>query len=47
MHASPEWKDVLVKNGWEDQFQTGEPFAKFLATEQTRVSAILKEIGLT
>ena len=47
MHATPEWKDVLVKNGWEDQFQTGEPFTDFLATEQTRVNAILKEIGLT
>jgi putative tricarboxylic transport membrane protein len=47
MHGSPEWQEVLEKQGWEDQFETGETFATFLTAEQKRVQTILKEIGLT
>jgi putative tricarboxylic transport membrane protein len=47
MHASEQWREALAKNGWEDQFQTGAAFGTFLASEQTRVQAILQEIGLT
>jgi putative tricarboxylic transport membrane protein len=46
-HDSPEWKDVLTKQGWDDTFLTGDAYGAFLADEQTRVQAILKEIGLT
>jgi putative tricarboxylic transport membrane protein len=47
MHATPEWREVLAKQGWEDQFQPGEAFGEFLTSEQRRVQGILKEIGLT
>lgn len=46
-HDSPEWADVLDKQGWEDQFVTGQAFDDFLVEEEKRVTAILSEIGLT
>ena len=33
---------MLAKNGWDDQFLTGDAFATFLADEETRVSTILR-----
>jgi len=45
-HDSQAWQDTLSKNGWEDQFLTGDEFASFLGTEQQRVREILIEIGL-
>lgn len=46
-HDSREWADVLAKQGWEDQFVTGQAFDDFLVEEEKRVTAILSEIGLT
>ncbi|GGS58455.1 C4-dicarboxylate ABC transporter substrate-binding protein [Planobispora rosea] len=46
MHDSQAWKDAVAKNGWTDVFQTGQPFADFLAAEQTKVKAIIAEMGL-
>ena len=46
-HDTPEWKDVLTKNGWDDTFLTGDAFATFLSDEEKRVRTILAEIGLT
>lgn len=45
-HDSPDWKDVLAKNGWDDLFSTDAEYAAFLTDEETRVRAILDEIGL-
>ena len=45
-HDTPEWKDVLAKNGWDDLFITDDEYAAFLAEEETRVRTILDEIGL-
>jgi putative tricarboxylic transport membrane protein len=46
-HDTPEWRDVLAKNGFDDVFLAGEEFATFLTEEETRVQAILSDIGLT
>jgi putative tricarboxylic transport membrane protein len=46
-HDSPEWRDVLDKNGFDDVFLPGDDFATFLTEEETRVQAILADIGLT
>jgi putative tricarboxylic transport membrane protein len=46
-HDSPEWREVLSKNGFDDVFLPGDAFATFLSEEEKRVSAILSEIGLT
>ncbi|GIH24314.1 C4-dicarboxylate ABC transporter substrate-binding protein [Acrocarpospora phusangensis] len=46
MHDGQAWKDAVAKNGWIDSFQTGQPFADFLAAEQSRVKGIIAEMGL-
>jgi len=43
---SAAWKDILKQKGWDDAYMAGEPFAKFLADEQTRVAAVMKTVGL-
>jgi putative tricarboxylic transport membrane protein len=45
-HDTPEWRDVLEKQGWDDEFQTGPDYGRFLAEEEQRVGEILREIGL-
>lgn len=43
---SPQWQDVLKQKDWDDAFLPGDQFAAFLKDEQTRVRAVLTEIGL-
>ena len=43
---SNAWKEVLKQKGWDDAYLPGEAFVKFLADEQTRVSNVLKSVGL-
>ncbi|MGH2386314.1 MAG: Bug family tripartite tricarboxylate transporter substrate binding protein, partial [Candidatus Limnocylindria bacterium] len=47
MHDSEAWQQALTDNGWADFFQAGDEFDAYLAEEQTRVEAVLTEIGLT
>jgi len=46
MHATQQWKDALVKNGWTDAFITGQQFEQFLTEQDNRVSSTLTELGL-
>lgn len=46
MHETEEWQDALERNGWEDNFATGEEFATFLEEQDRRVEDTLKELGL-
>jgi putative tricarboxylic transport membrane protein len=46
LHATQEWKDALVKNGWTDAFQTGPAFENFLKEQDNRVESTLTELGL-
>ena len=41
-HDTPEWEEVLTKNGWDDLFLPGEEYATFLTEEETRVRTILE-----
>ena len=43
---SAAWKDILKQKGWDDAYMAGDEFAKFLASEQTRVSGVMKTVGL-
>src|SRR3712207_9039022 len=45
MHASPEWKDVLAKNGWTDAFVTGTEFGSYLSDQTKRVEDTLTTLG--
>lgn len=46
LHDSPQWRESLKKNNWDDAFLTGEKFGDFLAGEDRRVDSVLKELGL-
>ncbi|MDL5199944.1 tripartite tricarboxylate transporter substrate binding protein [Streptomyces sp. ALI-76-A] len=46
LHDSPEWRESLQQNGWDDAFLTGEEFGDFLGAQDKRVVAVLKELGL-
>jgi len=46
MHESGAWKAQMDKNGWDDAYLPAEEFTTFLGAEKTRVSGILKSLGL-
>ncbi|GGW91609.1 Bug family tripartite tricarboxylate transporter substrate binding protein [Streptomyces chryseus] len=46
LHDSPEWRESMRKNGWDDAFLAGEKFGDFLDEQDKRVDAVLKELGL-
>ena len=47
VHSSDAWEEKLDSNGWDDTYLAGDEFDAFLAEEKKRVSAVLKDIGLT
>jgi putative tricarboxylic transport membrane protein len=46
MHATDEWQEALKRNGWSDNFATGDDFGRFLEEQDERVRTTLKELGL-
>ncbi|SDS54267.1 putative tricarboxylic transport membrane protein [Nocardioides scoriae] len=46
MHDTQAWKDTLEKNGWADNFATGEEFESFLDEQNDRVRTTLTDLGL-
>jgi putative tricarboxylic transport membrane protein len=46
LHATSQWKEALVKNGWDDAFMTGPQFEQFLTDQDNRVSSTLTDLGL-
>ncbi len=46
MHETPEWQDALERNGWSDNFATGQEFEDFLVEQDDRVASTLEELGL-
>ena len=46
MHESQAWKDELAKNRWSDAYQPADEFAAYLAEEKTRISRVLRDLGL-
>ena len=43
---SPAWQEVLKQKGWDDAYLGGDAFADFLKKETTRVTDVLKSVGL-
>ena len=43
---SPEWQEILKARGWTDYYAPSEEFKAFVASENERVHATLKSIGL-
>jgi len=46
LRGSPEWKEALERNGWQDAFLPGDDFAAFLHSENDRVAGVLRNLGL-
>ncbi|WP_067604857.1 Bug family tripartite tricarboxylate transporter substrate binding protein [Nocardiopsis listeri] len=47
MVATPEWRDTLQRNKWDDTFQSGPEFEAFLREEITRITAVTEDLGLS
>ena len=46
LHGTPEWKQALERNGWDDAFLPADDFGAFLASENERVAGVLRGLGL-
>ena len=46
IHATEQWKTLLEKRGWTDDFRTGDDAAKFVTEAQDETASILGELGL-
>ncbi|GAA3546900.1 C4-dicarboxylate ABC transporter substrate-binding protein [Aeromicrobium flavum] len=46
MHDTDEWREALERNGWTDDFVTGDEFGTFLEEQNDRVASTLEELGL-
>ncbi|MEO7235177.1 MAG: tripartite tricarboxylate transporter substrate-binding protein [Lapillicoccus sp.] len=46
MHGGSSWKSALTTNNWNDNFLAGAEFGTWLKEENTRVTAVLSDLGL-
>jgi putative tricarboxylic transport membrane protein len=46
MVQSEQWKKLLQEREWVDLYLPSDQFAAFLKDEQTRISALMKDLGL-
>ena len=46
LHESDAWKKTLETQGWEDAYLSGDQFSSFLGEESTRMTGVLKDVGL-
>jgi putative tricarboxylic transport membrane protein len=46
MAASPQWKEECAKRDWTQITLTGDAYKRYVETEFTRISDILKDLGL-
>ena len=44
--ASAAWKEQLKQKGWDNAYLSGDAFSAFLKKEISRVSDVLKSVGL-
>jgi putative tricarboxylic transport membrane protein len=47
MVGSAPWRDALTRYRWNDRYLGGDAFARFVASEEARVGAILADLGLS
>lgn len=46
LHGGEAWTQVLVRNGWQDFYQTGDEFGTYLEQERERIDGVLRDLGL-
>lgn len=47
VHGTDQWQQAVNRNGWQDTFQTGAEFERFLESETARIKGISEELGLS
>ena len=45
--TSPQWRQTLAQNGWDDQLLTGPALRQFLLSEQSRIEDVLRRLSAT
>jgi putative tricarboxylic transport membrane protein len=46
LHATPAWREIVTRQGWDDAFLVGQDFATFLARDEADTAQVLRDIGL-
>ncbi|MBB5150132.1 MULTISPECIES: tripartite tricarboxylate transporter substrate binding protein [Ureibacillus] len=46
LNETEEWKEDLARNGWQQEFKSGEDFEKFLEEQEVVISDLLKALGM-
>ncbi len=46
LHASPQWREIVQRQGWDDAFLVGDDFTSFLARDEAETRQVLVDIGL-
>ena len=46
LHASPGWREIVTRQGWDDAFLSGQAFADFLVRDEADTLQVLRDIGL-
>lgn len=46
LDATPGWREMCERQGWDRAFLAGDDFANFLKEDEVATAAVLKEVGL-
>ena len=46
MRGTPEWKQILKTQGWDDAFLAGDAFESFVRSEEATWAGALKDVGI-
>ncbi len=46
LHAAPQWREIVQRQGWDDAFLVGDDFTQFLARDEAETRQVLVDIGL-
>ncbi|MBX9593472.1 MAG: tripartite tricarboxylate transporter substrate binding protein [Roseomonas sp.] len=44
--ATPQWKEIVARQGWDEAYLGGADFERFLARDQADTEQVLRDIGL-
>jgi putative tricarboxylic transport membrane protein len=43
---TPEWRDALERNQWQDVYLTGPEFEQFIEEDRAEIEALIEELDL-
>ncbi len=45
MYATPEWEDIRNKRGWQNLYQPGDEFVRFLEKQEKEIGSMMRTLG--